>query len=164
MAFLKRIFYIFFLGIVTFVLIGALVGFMTFALKTPLAFLEFVSPIKNIFFLIFLALVILFFAGVGMDWALKHGFSFLNKTSALTEDGSVVFVMGEEVTTDGKVYVKVLEPITHPIPGFLRILPMDKIALLNNLPTEMIKVIMSNGVIHLGILDFKEIKKSEEKK
>jgi len=162
-VFLKRLGYVFFLGLVTFVLIGALVGFMEFALKTPLSFLEVVSPIKNIAFLFFLGLVIVLLAGLGMDWALKHGFSFgsksmFNQASALTLDGSVVFVMGEEVTRDGRVYVKVLMPIAHPIPGFLRIIPKENIVLLNNPSTEIIKVIMSNGIIHLGVLDVKEEK------
>ncbi|MBI5421254.1 MAG: hypothetical protein HZA35_02980 [Parcubacteria group bacterium] len=167
MVFLKRLGYIFFLGIATFVLIGASVGFMTFALRTPLMLLELVSPIKNGMFLVFLALVVLFLAGMGMDLAFRHGFSFgnksmLNQTPALTSDGSVVFVMGEEVASDGRVYVKVLMPIAHPIPGFLKIIPREKIMLLNNPPTEMIKVIMSNGVIQLGGLEIKEVEKKEE--
>ncbi len=160
---IKRLFYFLFLGIVTFVFIGALVGFVDFALKTPLAFLELISPIKNTAFLVFLAVVIFVCAGVGMDVAFRHGFSFGKKSlfsqaPALTEDGSLVFVMGEETTPDGKVYVKVLMPLAHPIPGFLKILPKECISILKNEPSEMIKIVMSDGVLKL--VKF-EVKKDE---
>ncbi len=160
MTVVKRILYILFLGIVTFVVIGASIGFISFALRMPLMLLEAISPIKDMIFLVFLAMVVLLIVGFVMDWAFKRGFSFgkhslLHQTPALTEDGSLVFVMGEEKTQEGKIYLKVLVPIVHPIPGLLKILPKERVFPLTNDPSEMIKLVMSDGVIKLATFEMK---------
>lgn len=98
---LKKIGYLLLFGAVFFVLLGVLIGFTKFAIEIPLSLLSNISPIKNIFFLIFVTILIIFLAGLVVDWLFKKtsrlgNKNFLNYQPALTNSDALIIVTGEE--------------------------------------------------------------------
>lgn len=164
---IKKIGYIFLFGAVFFVLLGLLIGFIKFAIEIPLSLLGSISPIKNIFFLIFITIVIIFLAGLLVDYFFKKTSrfgkkSFLNYQPALTNNDALIIVTGEEtLKSDGRVYVKAFWPIVHPITGLLFCIPKDEVRFLKINPSEIIKLIMSDGAAPLDNFEFVEQKETK---
>lgn len=163
----KKIGYTFLFGAVFFVLLGVLISFAKFAVEIPLSLLGHISPIKNIFFLIFITILSVFSAGLLVDWLFKKtsrlgNKRFLNYQPALTNSDALIIVTGEEILKpNGRVYVKAFWPIVHPITGLLFCIPKDEIRFLKINPAEIIKLIMSDGAAPLENFEFIEQRESK---
>jgi len=167
---IKKFGYLIFLGIISFVIIGALISFLHFAIGTPLKILQAIFPNQNNLFLLCLTAIIIFLVGLGTNQILKKGINIgkrnlFNQTPALTEDGYLVFITGEEIAKNGITYYKVIQPIAHPLPGFLRIIVKTNLKILDISAPEAIKLVMSDGVINLADgIKFKDEVNDEMKK